>query len=297
MKKTASMSQGNRLVSVITPDKPKIAEKGLSGFWLPDVFLTGLRNSVLLKAMVRRDIEQRYRGSFMGLLWFIAVPMFMLTAYTFVFTRVFNTKFAGAADVKQTALAIYAGMIMYGLFSEPVLRAPTLVADVPHLVKRVVFPLRIIPVSAVMTAFAGACISFALLIIFNLVLEGRMPWTAALAPLAALPVILLTLGTSWLLAAVGVFMRDIKHVTSVFMTFLMFVTPVFYPAESVPWHLRRFVYLNPLSYAIEAFRAALFEGRLPSAVHALLYLAVCLAFATCGYGVFARTQRYFADVI
>lgn len=293
----ASRAKAQAGRNVITPTCPRIAEAGLCGWWLPDVFLVAIGNSTLLRAMVRRDVEQRYRGSFMGLLWFIVVPVVMLTAYTFVFTHVFSTSFAGTKDIRGTALAIYSGMILYALFAEPVGRAPMLVADVPHLVKRVVFPLRIIPWSAVLTAGAGAIVSFCLLVIFHLVLEGPMPWTAAVAPLAALPILMLSLGTTWILAAVGVFMRDVKHVVSVLMTFLMFVTPVFFPASQVSWKLQPVVYLNPLSYGIEAFRAALFEGRLPNPWHCLAYLAGSVVYASLGYGLFARTQRYFADVI
>jgi lipopolysaccharide transport system permease protein len=188
-------------------------------------------------------------------------------------------------------------MIAFNLFSEPIGRAPMLIVDNAAFVKRVVFPLRIMPWMSMATAAFGGMVSLLVLVCFHFVLAGPPPATALLAPLALVPVCLLALGASWLLAAAGVFVRDVKHMVNMGMTLMMFVTPIFYPLSAVPERLRVVIYANPMSYSIETFRGLLITGVTPPAAVWIGYAAGCLAFAAAGYAVFARFQRRFADVV
>lgn len=255
----------------------------------------------LIEQMIRRELSQRYKGSFLGLIWSIINPLFMLLIYTFVFSVVFKARWRPTAveDVPmgEFALTLFAGLIPYYLFSETVNRSPALVLNYPNYVKKVVFPLEILPVVAVGTALVNSLINLGILAAGSLVMLGRIPLTLIFVPLMYLTLILLSLGLSWFLASAGVYIRDIGQVVIIVTQVLFFITPIFYPVESVPESLRFIALINPLTIIVDNFRRLLLWGDFFALKPWVIWTALSFVFAILGYTWFTVTKKGFADVI
>lgn len=253
-------------------------------------------NRQLIGQLIRRDVVGRYRGSVMGIAWSFLNPLLMLVIYTIVFSGIFKQPWPGlAADTKTGfAVILFVGLIVHGLFAECVTRAPGLVLANPNYVKRVIFPLEILPWVSMGSALFHSLISLCVLIVAQVAVNGALPWTVVLLPIAVLPLIFTTLGIAWFLSALGVFVRDIGQITTVIVSVAMFLAPVFYPVSRVS---SRLIYLNPLTYPIEDARGALIFGRVPSPLHVVVSLGVGLVVAQIGFWWFQKTRKGFADVI
>jgi lipopolysaccharide transport system permease protein len=257
------------------------------------------RRRQLIAQFVRREVQSRYRGSAFGLVWSFLTPLLLLAVYTFVFGVVFEARWPGPrpGSLGQFALVVFCGLVVLNLFAECVSRAPGLVLGSPTFVKRVVFPLEILPVVTVGTALVTTAASLAVLLAVRLAVEGSLPWTVALVPLVLVPVVLLTLGATWFLASLGVFVRDINYLVALLLQMLVFVTPVFYPLEAVPEQFRAVLSVNPLQPAVDDLRRVVLWGRPPVWPRLALSLAVGALAAALGHAWFMRTRRAFADVI
>ncbi len=252
----------------------------------------------LVWQMSKREVIGRYRGSLLGLLWSFVHPLCMLGIYTFVFDVIFHARWGQATHSHlDFALVLFAGLIVYTLFAECITRAPWLVAGNPSYVKKVVFPLEILPVVAMGTALFHAAVSFAALLMLHAGLTRTLPWQVLTLPLILLPLILLTVGLSWFLATCGVYVRDTGHTVTLLLMVLLFASPVFYPASALPQPLHRYMWLNPLTYAIEEVRGALFLAKTPSWTGLGIYLSLSLVVAWLGYLCFQKTRPGFADVV
>jgi lipopolysaccharide transport system permease protein len=259
-------------------------------------------NRELIVAMVKREVVGRYRGSVMGLLWSLLTPLLMLVVYTFVFSVVLKARWSGggaAVEESRThfAIMLFAGLIVHGIFAEVINRAPSLMLGNVNFVKRVVFPLEILPVVAAGAALFHAAVSLAVLLGAVFVATGSVPWTALLFPLVLVPLLMLTLGVAWVLASLGVFMRDVGQVVGLLTTVLLFLSPVFFPITAVPESFRPWMQINPLTFAIEQSRALLIFGELPSLQDWLVYTAATGVVAWVGYVWFQKTRKGFADVL
>jgi lipopolysaccharide transport system permease protein len=256
------------------------------------------RNRELIGASVKREVLGRYRGSFLGLLWSFLNPLFMLTVYTFVFSVIFKARWGSGDESKsQFALVLFSGLLVFNIFSECVTRAPTLVLNNPNYVKKVVFPLEILPFIALLSALYHAMVSLAVWLLAHLVLIGAPPATIFLLPLIIAPFALLIMGLSWMLASLGVFLRDISQFIAVLVTASMFLSPVFYPANSLPDRYQELLYLNPLTTVIEVTRKLMYLNELPEFSMILLYWAVGMTVAWSGFACFQKIRKGFADVI
>lgn len=267
---------------------------------LPSLLKSFWRNRQLIAQMTRREVVGRYRGSIMGLAWSFFNPVLMLTVYTFVFSEVFKTRWGGpGGDESKTqfAIVLFVGMIVLGLFSEVVNRAPALILSNVNYVKKVVFPLEILPVVAMGAALFHMLISLCVLLAAFLLFNGYLQWTAVFIPFVLLPLIVLTLGLGWMLASIGVFLRDVGQTIGIITTILMFLSPVFYPISAVPERFRSFIMANPLTFIIEQAREVLVWGRTPDWLGLGTYLLVACAIAWVGYGWFQKTRKGFADVL
>jgi lipopolysaccharide transport system permease protein len=252
----------------------------------------------LIKQLTWREIESRYRGSLLGIVWSFATPLFMLVVFTFVFAVVFKARWGQEqASTTQFALIIFAGLTTFNLFAEMVSRAPTLITAQPNLVKKVVFPLHILPVVALGSALFQAAVAAIILVVFQLVLGSGLHAAALLLPLLVLPLCLFTLGIAWFLAALGVYVRDISQVMPPLVTALMFLSPIFYPSSNLPEWIRPFAANNPLAFSIETVREAVIFGHLPNALLLALGMAGGLIVAALGYVFFEKTRKGFADVL
>lgn len=256
------------------------------------------RHRHLLWQLTRREIAARYRGSLLGFLWPFLIPVLMLAVYTFVFSVAFQARWPGATTSRtEFALVLFAGLVVFTFFTEPLLRSPTLIVSQPNYVKKIVFPLEILPCVAVAAALFNAAVGFSILVVASVVLQGSVPWTSALVPLALVPLLPLCLGLSWLLAALGVFIRDISPLVSILTQVLMFMTPIFYPLAAIPAPYRRIVAMNPLALAVEQVRDLVFYGRGPDWTALAAGTAVGLAAGWLGLAFFQRTRNAFANVL
>lgn len=261
---------------------------------------TGLiRHRDLVWQMTVRDIVGRYRGSMAGVLWSFFHPVLMLGVYTFVFSGVFKARWgAGTADSQADfAVVIFAGMLVHGLFAECLNRAPMLVVGQPSLVKKVVFPLDILPFVAVGSALFHSLTGLVVLVAVSLLGSVALSPTVVLFPLVMLPLVVCTLGFVWFLAATGVYLRDISQGIGVVTTAMLFLSPVFYSSATLGEPYRTMIRLNPITFIVEQAREVLIWGRMPNWLGLLVYLAVSLAVAQAGFWWFQKTRRGFADVL
>lgn len=256
-------------------------------------------NRQLIAQLIRRDVVGRYRGSAMGIAWSFLNPLLMLAVYTVVFSGIFKQRWPGPGSDSSTAFAVilFVGLIVHGLFAECVTRAPGLVLGNPNYVKRVIFPLEILPLVSMGSALFHSLISLCVLMVAQVAVNGSLPWTVVLLPVVVLPLVLTTLGIAWFLSALGVFVRDIGQITTVIVSVAMFLAPVFYPVSQLSVRHQGWIFLNPLTYPIEDARGALIFGRVPSPVHLLLALAAGIVVAQIGFWWFQKTRKGFADVI
>jgi lipopolysaccharide transport system permease protein len=256
-------------------------------------------NRQIIWQMTQREVVGRYKGSVMGLAWSFLNPVFMLTVYAFVFSVVFKSRWrvGGEESKAQFAVVLFVGMIVHGLFAEVLNRAPGLILSNVNYVKKVVFPLEILPVIAMGAAFFHSLISLGVLLAAFELFNGYLYWTAIFTPLVLLPLIILTIGLAWMLASLGVFLRDVGQTIGIITMVMMFLSPVFYPVTALPENFRPWLMANPLTLIIEQAREVLIWGRLPDWAGLGIYTLAATAVAWAGYAWFQKTRKGFADVL
>lgn len=257
------------------------------------------RNRQLIAQMTKREVVGRYKGSALGLTWSFFNPVFMLAVYTFVFSVVFRARWGVGADESksQFAVVLFVGMIVHGLFAEVLNRAPGLILSNVNYVKKVVFPLEILPVISLGAALFHSLISLGVLLVAFFIFNGHLHWTVVFAPFVLLPLIILSLGLAWMLASLGVFLRDVAQTIGIVTTVMMFLAPVFYPAKALPEEFRPWLMANPLTFIIEQAREVLIWGRLPDWSGLALYTLAATAVSWAGFVWFQKTRKGFADVL
>lgn len=256
------------------------------------------RNRELIKVSAKREVLGRYRGSVMGLLWSFFNPVFMLAVYTFVFSEVFKARWSGGSESKtEFALVLFAGLIIFGIFAECINRAPSLIISNSNYVKKVVFPIEILPVVTLLSALFHAAISLAVWILAYIVFFGWPHATILYLPLIIVPFVLFILGLSWIFASLGVFLRDVSQFITVVTTVLMFLSPIFYPVTALSENYRRLLYFNPLTTVIEQARDMLFWGESPDFSMLGIYWVAAAIISWLGFAWFQKTRNGFADVL
>ena len=252
----------------------------------------------LIVRLTWRDIEARYRGSFLGVAWAVFTPLLMLAVFTFVFAFVFQARWQGGTGGKaEFALILYSGLVVYGFFAECIVRPAGLLMENPTYVKKIVFPLEILPMMAFGSALFHAMLGVVALMLLYFFVFGIPPWTIILLPFAVMPLLLVCLAVMWLLSSFGVFLRDLRQASPVLTLLFLFMSPVFYPLSAVPEQVRFLIYLNPITIIIEDVRRLLFWGQQPQwEIVAIYGLGAWLA-CWFSYWWFIRTRKAFADVI
>ena len=256
------------------------------------------RNRSLIKALVKREVVGRYRGSLMGILWSFFNPLFMLAVYTFVFGVIFKSRW-NSESTSQTefALILFAGLIVFNLFAECVNRSPLLILSNVNYVKKVVFPLEILPWVALGSAAFHALVSLSVWLIAYTLLFGIPHLTILLLPLVVIPLLFFIMGVTWFLASLGVYLRDVSQFVGILVTVTMFLSPIFYPSSSLSEGLRSVLIVNPLTTVVEQVRDVMFWGKVPDLTNLAITLLIGAAIACLGFAWFQKTRKGFADVI
>ena len=256
-------------------------------------------NRQLIYQMTKREVTGRYTGALFGIAWSLVNPVLMLTIYTFVFSMVFKARWGLTSSESKTefALILFVGLIVFTLFAETINRAPSLILSNVNYVKKVIFPLEILPFINFYVAFLHALISFAVLLMAFFLLNGYLNWTIIFLPMVLIPFVLLTLGTCLFIASLGVFVRDVGHIIGAVTTILMFLSPVFYPISAVPVNFQTWIYLNPLSFIIEQVRAVLMFGIAPDWRGLCIYFLISVIVLASGFAWFQKTRKGFSDVL
>ncbi|MCU4121270.1 ABC transporter permease [Variovorax sp. N23] len=266
--------------------------------------LTALVRSIrqhrqLIVQMTRREVVGRYKGSFLGMAWSLFNPILMLVVYTFVFSVAFKARWGGGGEEgkAQFALVLFVGLMVHGLLAEVLNRAPTLVLGNVNLVKKVIFPLEILPLIGVLAALFHLAISLGVLMVAVVIFSGSLHWTVVFVPLVLVPLIVLACGLAWMLASLGVYLRDVGQTMGILTAAMMFLSPVFYPLSALPEGIRGWLFLNPTTFIIEQARGLLIWGKSPDWVGLGVYTLVAIGVAWMGYFWFQKTRKGFADVL
>jgi lipopolysaccharide transport system permease protein len=263
-----------------------------------EMFRSIWRHRGLVYASAKREVIGRYRGSVLGLLWSFFNPLLMLAVYTFVFGVVFKSRWNPTSDSKtEFALVLFAGLIVFNLFSECINRAPGLIIANPNYVKKVVFPLEVLPVVALLSAAYHMVISLGVWLAAYILFFGVPQATTLLLPVVIVPFALFIMGLSWFFASLGVFLRDVSQFIGIAVIALMFLSPIFYPVTALSEGSRHLLYANPLTPVIEMTRDVLFWGKLPDFTLLGVYWLASIVIAWIGFALFQKTRKGFADVL
>jgi lipopolysaccharide transport system permease protein len=257
------------------------------------------RNRSLIAVLAKREVVGRYKGSVLGLAWSFFNPLLMLVIYTFVFSVVFKSRWGVNPDETKTQFAtvLFVGMIVHGLFADVINRAPGLIISNVNFVKKVVFPLDILPSVSIGAALFHSLVSLGVLMAAFLLFNSYLNCTAIFIPFVLLPLIILTLGVAWMLASLGVFLRDLGQTTGIITMMMLFFSPIFYPVAALPVELRPWIMANPLTFIIEQAREVLIWGHMPDWAGLGIYSLAAIAIAWAGYIWFQKTRKGFADVL
>ncbi|ENL0635727.1 TPA: ABC transporter permease [Klebsiella pneumoniae] len=263
-----------------------------------ELFKSLIINRRLIYTLTRREVISRYRGSVLGLLWSFFTPVLMLVVYTFVFSVVFQAKWSeGSTSRTSFALVLFSGLIIFNLFSECINKAPATILANSNYVKKVIFPLEILPWVNLFAALFHFSISCLVWIIFYTVEVGIPHLSMLLLPFILLPLILMIMGLSWFLASLGVYLRDVSQIVGIATMVLMFLSPIFFPTSALPESVKPLLSLNPLAQFIEQARDVMYWGRPPEITQYFVGLTINIVIAWAGFLWFQKTRKGFADVI
>lgn len=251
----------------------------------------------LILSLARRELMARYKGSVLGIVWALLTPVVMIAIFTFIFAEIFGARFGASSSPWDYAIHLFCGLLPWTMFQEAVLQSSTTIVSHSNLVKRVVFPLETLPIAQTLSSLGNQLFGTVALLVAILIIRQGIPATVLWLPAILIPQLLFTLGAAWLIASLGVFLRDITQGISLFMMAWMFLTPIIYPESIVPERYRLFINLNPLTPLIRNYRRVLIEGAAPDWTGLAYFTAFALVSFIFGYWWFARTRKNFADVI
>lgn len=256
------------------------------------------RNRSLIVTSVKREVLGRYRGSVLGILWSFFNPLFMLAVYTFVFSVVFQARWGGGGDSRiEFALVLFAGLMIFTLFAECINRAPSLILSNINYVKKVVYPLEILPAVILLSAIFHMIISLSVWFLAYGLFFGVPHVTVLLFPFIIMPFVMFIMGLSWALTSLGVYLRDVSQIIGVITSVFMFLSPIFYPVSALPEDYQHLLYLNPLTPAVEMIRDVLYWGKIPDLALLCIYWIATAVIAWLGFAWFQKTRKGFADVL
>jgi len=253
----------------------------------------------VLIEFTRLEFASRYHGALLGVLWGLLAPLMTLAVYTFIFSVVFKPSWAGVESqgFLDYALILFTGIIVFEIFAGCVNRTPKLISENVNFVKKVVFPLEILPVSILFSVVLESFMSLSLVVIGCAINQGAVHWTLVYLPLAYAPLIMLTMGACWFLSSIGVFLRDVGNVITILVQLFFFATPIIYPLSAVPEPFRSILALNPMAVIIDSFRRIVLWGQPPVWESLGLVTLISALVMLAGYAWFMNIKKVFADVL
>lgn len=261
------------------------------------MFLSLWHHRSLVIELTKREFSGKYRGSFGGVIWSLVQPLFMLAVYTIAFGMILKARWGFSGSTVDYALMLFAGLIVFNLFSEILTKSTMLIIGQPNFVKKVVFPLELLPVITVFTALVHAFIGIVVWLLGYQLLVGTPKLTIFFVPLILLCFLPVLLGVGWLLSSIGVIFRDISQITGMLNHVLLFLTPIFFSIDAAPPMLQKFLLLNPLTFIVEQFRLVLFYGEIPMFKGLTIYCMLATLFAWVSFVLFSRLRPYFANMV
>lgn len=251
----------------------------------------------LIFQLIRRDVLSRYQGSFLGIAWSLCLPLLTLAVYALVFGVILSPRWPNISDPMQFTLILFTGLLAFNFFSECVSRAPFLIISNSNYVKKVIFPIDVLVWVPIGSATFQLCLGLIPWTLLVFLFGGKISYLSVLLPLVFLPLMVLTVGVSWFLSALGVFIRDVGQVVGVGVQLLLYLGPIIYPREVLPERFQWLMYLNPVTVPVEQFRNILNFGLVPDFLALSVYTLVAFLVAYLGRLFFEKTRHGFADVI
>lgn len=255
------------------------------------------RRGDLILSLTKRELAARYRGSVLGVVWALVTPFVMIAIFTIIFAGIFKAKFGATTSPADYALYLFCGLLPWNAFQESIQLSASTIVSHANLVKRVVFPLEALPLSLSLAGVANELFGVVVLMIATIVLRRQLHPTTMLLPLLLIPQMLATIGLAWLVASLGVFIRDIVQGVALVLTAWMYLTPIIYPESLVPERYRTAINLNPFTPLVRNYRRILVEGTLPDWNGLAYFSLFAIIMFLVGYLWFARTRKSFADVV
>lgn len=259
-----------------------------------------VRQHRLTKTLVNHEIKSQYGNGFYSFIWALVTPLATLSVYTFVFGYILQSSFHGLQTGKNTTnygLGLFTGLVLWDFFSSVLNLSPSVISGKPNYVKKVVFPLEILPIVLVSIALFHFLINFSILILGVMIFGGQPAWRVLIVPLLLTPILFYTLGFGWFLASIGVFYRDLSNAMTPFLQLLWFASAIFFPIASVPDQWRWLFYLNPVAAMVDASRSFAILGQGIHISIILIHFIVGWLIACIGLYFFQRTKPGFADVL
>jgi lipopolysaccharide transport system permease protein len=271
------------------------AQTGRRAVWRPLWQLPGRFDLIL--SLTKRELAARYRGSLLGIIWAALTPIVMIAIFTIIFAGIFKARFGAGNSQWDYALYLFCGLLPWNAFQESLQLSSTTIVGHANLVKRVVFPLETLPVSLSLAAVVNQMFGTVALILAVVLLRGDLHATIIFLPVLVIPQLLATFGAAWLIASLGVFVRDIVQGITLLLMAWMYLTPIIYPETLVPERYRTIVNLNPFTPLVRNYRRIILEGSFPDWRGLAYFGAFALVSFVFGYWWFARSRKNFADVI
>lgn len=251
----------------------------------------------LLWEMSKRDIHDRYAGQWLGSLWAIIYPVFIISLYIFVFAYVFAIRAPSAKGTNEFTLYLLSGLLSWMSFQEILGRSPSAIINETSMVKQVVFPVEVIPLKAIFSAVLTQTIATALLVSFIFYKNATLPKTLILWPLLVVIQIVAMMGISLLFSAVTPFIRDLKDIVQVTAQAIMYTTPIFYSIEMVPKWAKPVVLANPITHMVLCYQDVLYYGSIQHPWSWLFFILFSAILLGLGARFFVMLKNFFGNVL
>ena len=251
----------------------------------------------LIFSFAKRELLGRYKGSALGIAWAVLTPVVMIAIFTFIFAGIFGARFGVNHSHWDYALYLFCGLLPWSMFQESVQQSANTIVVNSNLVKRVVFPLEALPAAQVFAALGNQLFATVALLLATIIIRQRLELTALWLPVLLIPQLLFALGAAWLVASLGVFLRDIAQGITLLLMAWMYLTPIIYPESIVPERFRPFIDLNPFTSLVRNYRLIFLDGAAPDWRALAYFAAISAILFVFGYWWFARTRKSFADVV